>query len=290
MTKHELYHVPVLRDELIDMMITRNDGVYLDCTLGGGGHFRALAEKLGPGAVLIGIDRDPDAIAWNIKHPVSGEQKVIIEQCRFSQFDIVLKKIGIKFVDGVLLDLGLSSFQIDNPERGFSYMHESDLDMRMNSGEGLTAGELLERSSEAELASILSQFGEVINPLRMARTIKSCVPLNSSSDLRDCLSREYGPNIKFKVLAKIFQALRIAVNDELGELKRFLDQVPGYLAAGGRLAVISYHSLEDRMVKEFIREKERGCTCPADVPVCICGKPVLLKRITRKAVKATEDR
>ena len=157
----------------------------------------------------------------------------------------------------------------------------------MNPGEGLTAGELLERSSEAELASILSEFGEVLNPLRMAKTRarKSCVPLNSSSDLRDCLSREYGPNIKFKVLAKIFQALRIAVNDELGELKRFLDQVPGYLASGGRLAVISYHSLEDRMVKEFIREKERGCTCPADVPVCICGKPVLLKRINEKAVK-----
>ena len=187
----------------------------------------------------------------------------------------------------MLLDLGVSSFQIDTASRGFTYMKDSALDMRMNASEGITALELIEQSSEEQLGSILSEYGEVHNAARMARVIKSCKDLKTSSDLRRCLTEEYGPNLQIKVIAKVFQALRIAVNDELGELKRFLSKIAGYLCSGGRLAVIAYHSIEDRMVKDFFREQERGCICPVDLPYCSCGKEVLFKRITRKAIRAS---
>ncbi len=281
------YHQPVLRDEVCDLLITDKSGCYLDCTLGGGGHFRALAERLYSDGVLIGIDRDMDAINWNKKNLCSGGPSKIIEQSRFSEFDEVLRKHNICGLNGVLLDLGVSSFQIDTASRGFTYMQDSDLDMRMNRAEGISAAELLEQSSEEQLSSILSEYGEVHNATRMARAIKSCKGIRKSSDLRSCLNKEYGPNLQIKVIAKVFQALRIAVNDELGELKKFLGKITGYLLSGGRLAIISYHSLEDRMVKDFIREQEQGCVCPIDLPYCRCDKKVLLKRVTRKAVQAS---
>ena len=287
MIAENFYHQPVLKEEVCDLLITDKSGCYLDCTRGGGGHFRALAEKLSVNAVLIGIDRDMDAINWNKKAIISDGPSIIIEQSRFSLFDEVLEKHNITGLNGALLDLGVSSFQIDTAARGFTYMKDSVLDMRMNPSEGISAWELLEQSSEEQLSSILSEYGEVHNSVRMARAIKSCKGIKTSADLRSCLAEEYGPNLQIKVIAKVFQALRIAVNDELGELKRFLSKITGYLLSGGRLAVIAYHSLEDRMVKEFIREQEQGCVCPIDLPYCTCGKQVLLKRITRKAVRAS---
>jgi 16S rRNA (cytosine1402-N4)-methyltransferase len=281
------YHQPVLKEEVCDLLITDKSGCYLDCTLGGGGHFRALAEKLSANAVLIGIDRDIDAINWNKKAMTSYSPSIVIEQSRFSRFDEVLEKHNITGLNGALLDLGVSSFQIDTASRGFSYMKDSVLDMRMNPSEGISASEFLEQSSEEQLCSILSEYGEVHNAARMAKAIKSCKELKTSSDLRRCLAEEYGPNLQIKVIAKVFQALRIAVNDELGELKKFLSKITGYLLKGGRLAVIAYHSLEDRMVKDFIREQERGCVCPVELPFCVCGKQMMLKRITRKAIRAS---
>jgi 16S rRNA (cytosine1402-N4)-methyltransferase len=285
------YHEPVLRDEVSELLITDPEGTYVDCTLGGGGHFRTIAGHLHNQAVLVGIDRDPDAVAWNRENAVNGP-KVIIEQSRFSQFDNVLRKNKIGLIDGVLLDLGVSSHQIDKKERGFSYMQEeSRLDMRMNPLEGLPAEELLRRIDEERLAEILSEYGEIQNSVRMAKTIKNRMnvsPIRTSADLKDCLRKEYGPNLNVKIIAKAFQALRIEVNDELGELTRFLDKVIKYLKTGGRLAVISYHSLEDRIVKEFIRLQEQSCICPLDSPICTCSKPVLLKRVTKKAIKSSE--
>jgi 16S rRNA (cytosine1402-N4)-methyltransferase len=290
MIEHGGYHEPVLKKEVCDLLITDMAGVYLDCTLGGGGHFMALAGKLSTGATMIGIDRDPDAINWNRNNQVSSNVHLIIEQCRFSQFDSVLQTLGIDTVNGIFLDLGVSSFQIDSAERGFSYMRESDLDMRMNSSEGISARELIQRSSIEELSEILKSFGEVQNPQRMAETIKNCkFPVKTSVDLRNCLVGDYGPNLQIKVFAKVFQALRIAVNDEMGELRIFLSKAIEHLVPGGRLAVISYHSLEDRMVKEFIREQESGCICPPEIPYCICEKQSLLKRVTKKAVKAADS-
>jgi 16S rRNA (cytosine1402-N4)-methyltransferase len=290
MSEEQFYHEPVLKDDVVKLLIGNLAGVYLDCTLGGGGHFRAIAGKLEKEATLIGIDRDPDAISWNRQNMVNKDLRIIIEQSRFSEFDEVLKKYEIAGVDGVLLDLGVSSWQIDSKDRGFSYMGEGALDMRMNKEEGMPADEYIASLSEAELCHILNEYGEVQNAARMARTLKTCeFPIKTSQDLRNCLSKEYGPNMKYKVLAKIFQALRIAINDELGELDRFLNKAIDYLKPQGRLAVMAYHSLEDRMVKEFLRSAENPCVCPKEFPMCVCGKKPLIKRITHKPVLASDQ-
>jgi 16S rRNA (cytosine1402-N4)-methyltransferase len=289
MSNQEFYHEPVLKNEIVSLLVTDKKGIYLDCTLGGGGHFRAVAECLEPGATMIGIDRDSDAIQWNLKNPVQAELRVIIEQSPFSEFDMVLKKHSISAVDGMLLDLGVSSWQIDNKDRGFSFMGDGELDMRMNRSCGISAAEFIRTSSEAELCDILDKYGEVQNVKRMARTIKQCsFPIVTTLDLKNCLTKEYGPNLKYKVLAKVFQAIRIAVNDELGELQRFLEKAVQYLKPSGRIAVMAYHSLEDRIVKEFFRSGEQGCICPPSQPVCTCKEVASLKRITRKSLQADD--
>jgi 16S rRNA (cytosine1402-N4)-methyltransferase len=289
MSNQEFYHEPVLKNEIVSLLITDKKGTYLDCTLGGGGHFRAVAESLEPGATMIGIDRDSDAIQWNLKNPVQSSLRVIIEQCPFSEFDKILNKHAISAVDGMLLDLGISSWQIDNKDRGFSFMGDGELDMRMNRSCGISAAEFIRSSSETELCDILDKYGEVQNAKRMARTIKQCsYPIVTTLDLKNCLTKEYGPNLKYKVLAKVFQAIRIAVNDELGELQRFLEKSVQYLKPSGRIAVMAYHSLEDRIVKEFFRSGELGCICPPSQPVCTCKKVATLKRITRKSLQADD--
>ena len=280
------YHTPVLLEDVIRLLACKRDGVYLDGTLGGGGHFRALAEELEAGGTLVGIDRDPEAVLWNRNHLPPCRPTLIIEQSSFSEFDGVLKRCHIASLDGCLLDLGISSRQIDAQDRGFSYMQEASLDMRMNPLQGIPAHELLAQSSESELAAILREFGEVDGAQGVARAIKNWKhPLNTSVDLRDCCTQIFGNRLPIKLLAKIFQALRIAVNDELGELKRFLSKVLDYLKPGARLAIISYHSLEDRMVKEFMRRNERTCICPPEVPMCVCSKSPVFKRLTKKAVR-----
>jgi 16S rRNA (cytosine1402-N4)-methyltransferase len=284
------YHKPVLLNEILEYLVTNKNGKYCDCTLGGGGHLRAIASMTGPEAVLIGIDRDSDAIEWNRNNQFSTSSRVVFSQNVFSNFDIVLKENGIDGVDGILLDLGVSSFQIDNAQRGFSYMKESGLDMRMNKNDTYSAAEWIENASEDELASVLEDYGEIRNAHRMAHTIKTCpTSLKTSTDLKICLANEYGHDLKPDILARIFQALRIAVNDELNELKRFLGKVYGALRENGRLAIISYHSLEDRIVKEFIREAEQACICPKEQPVCTCRKVIMFKRITKKAIRPSDE-
>jgi 16S rRNA (cytosine1402-N4)-methyltransferase len=236
---------------------------------------------------MIGLDRDSEAVAWTLDHPQPLLPRLIIEQSRFSEFDLVLKKHGIAAVDGILLDLGVSSRQIDAPERGFSYMQSGVLDMRMDR-QAIPAHELIRSVTIDELSTILREFGEVDRPGRIAAFIKKAGMRNSAmttADLREaCAAAVDGP-VPVALLAKIFQALRIAVNDELGELKRFLSKVLPILRTGGRLLVISYHSLEDRMVKEYMREHERICTCPPELPQCRCGRSPLFKRITKRAVR-----
>lgn len=302
------YHVPVLLKEVLELFVV-GAGVYVDGTLGGGGHFRAIAaamEEGGPSGgaaspnavglsqrtVLIGIDRDSEALDNARRAGLAGiGAEVILEQSRFSEFDSVLAKHNIDKVHGLFVDLGVSSRQIDVPERGFMYMKDSPLDMRMDSSGPLTAARFLEECGEAELAQVLEEYGEVRNSQRMARAIKEHMVHNSiltSADLKACIAREYGPHVKIQVFAKLFQALRIAVNGELDELRTFLDKSVKYLAEGGRVAVISYHSLEDRIVKEFFRKAEEACVCPPHQPVCVCDKPVLFRRVNRKAVTASE--
>ncbi|MDR3013681.1 MAG: 16S rRNA (cytosine(1402)-N(4))-methyltransferase RsmH [Chitinispirillales bacterium] len=322
------YHVPVLLEEVLKLFVdgdgvtvsSPNSGanggtsagngtvtpssikngrrVYVDGTLGGGGHFRAIVDALSRGgwaenAVVIGIDRDREAVE-NARRVDFGEVKprIIIEQARFSEFDFVLDAYNIERVDGLFVDLGVSSRQIDVPERGFMYMKDAPLDMRMDQGGGVTAAEFLERSDEGELASVFEMYGEIRNARRMAGVIKGYMrnkKILTSADLWDCVKREYGANVKIQVVAKLFQALRIAVNGEFEELRTFLDKSINRLAEGGKIAIISYHSLEDRMVKDFFRTAEEACVCPLGHPVCICDKTVLLKRVNRKAVMASAE-
>jgi 16S rRNA (cytosine1402-N4)-methyltransferase len=286
------YHIPVLLEESIQGLAVQPGGVYVDCTLGGGGHFAAIIAALGEAGTAIGIDNDPESIAIVKRQTIATNVNVIIEHNRFSALDSVLRRHGLTCVDGILIDLGVSSHQIDSTTRGFSYVSDAPLDMRMDQGNGMTAAQLLATTSEEELARILSDYGEVHNASRMSRALKSCMRsrrLLTSADLKTCLAAEYGPNLENKVLAKIFQALRIAVNHELDELAGCLDKSVDALRKGGRLAVISYHSLEDRLVKNFIRRQEHGCTCPKSVPRCICGSVSKFKRITKKAVRPSEE-
>ncbi|MBN1576737.1 MAG: 16S rRNA (cytosine(1402)-N(4))-methyltransferase RsmH [Chitinispirillaceae bacterium] len=283
------YHTPVLSQEVCEVLCSKNKkGVVLDATLGGGGHFNMIARQLESGAKLIGLDRDPDAVAGNREHPVDSRATIIIEQGRFSQIKEILGKHAIKKVDGVIADLGVSSFQIDNVDRGFSFMRECGLDMRMNQHEGETASKLIDRLSVGELSDILETCGEVRNAPRMAAALKNApMPLRTSGDLRECLNREYGRQLPYKVLAKVFMAIRISLNDEINELRRFLESIVPLLAAGGRIAVISYHSIEDRIVKSFFRSQERHCICPEAALFCSCGRPGQLKRITKSPIFAS---
>lgn len=286
-----MYHAAVLLAESIEGLAVRPGGAYLDGTAGGGGHLQAILDQLGGAGTAVGLDRDPDAIAYLRAHIDPRGARLILAQSRFSELDRVCAENGIEALDGVLLDLGVSSYQLDTAERGFSYQAEAPLDMRMDPGRGQTAAQLLRRSNVATLERILREYGEVTNAPRMARAIASCAHsggLVTTTDLRACLEAEYG-SMKPKVLSKVFQALRIAVNRELEELETFLAKMVGLLRAGGRVAVISYHSLEDRLVKNAMRDWEGRCVCPPELPVCRCGRRAVFKRITRRAVRPSDD-
>jgi 16S rRNA (cytosine1402-N4)-methyltransferase len=278
--------------EVIEALAIKPHGAYVDGTMGGGGHFSAIAHRLRSGATAIGIDRDPESIEWNRRHMDTYDATVRLACERFSRIDSVMRDAGRTRVDGILFDLGVSSRQIDESGRGFSYRGSAPLDMRMNGRAGQTAAELLAECDQAHLSRILAEYGEVRNAGRMARALvgwRESRPLRTAHDLRTCLEREYGPSLKYKVLAKVFQALRIAVNDELRELRIACEKAVDCLEPGGRLVVLSYHSLEDRIVKQFMRDAEQGCTCSPSLPRCVCEKEVSLKRITRKALKPTPE-
>lgn len=285
------YHTPVLLEEVLNLLPHRSDGVFCDGTLGGGGHFQAMAENLSSAGTLIGIDRDPAAVAWNRGRLPPCRPRIILDQAKFSEFDRVLTENGIALIDGVLLDLGVSSRQIDEPERGFSYQQNAPLDMRMDPSTGTPANEFIAAAGVDEIAAVLHDYGDVSGAHRIAKGIKrwsGSRPLATSADLKSCCAEIFGGRLSVKLVARIFQALRIAVNDELGELRRFLEKVIDFLKPGGRLVVISYHSLEDCIVKDFIRRNEQPCSCPPGLPVCICGRAPLFKRLVKKAVRPGE--
>jgi S-adenosyl-methyltransferase MraW len=286
------YHTPVLCEESMQSLAIKPEGIYVDCTLGGGGHFQAIIDRLGAQGMAIGIDRDPDAIAWCEEHIDRKGVPVVFKQERFSALNKVLEGLHIDTVDGVLLDLGVSSHQIMSEKRGFSYMKDARLDMRMDTRDATTAADILRESTVQQLADILAKYGEIRNPVRMAETIKNCMKLSTlttSGELKDCLQIEYGGMMKIQVLAKLFQALRIAVNNELSELGRCCEQAVSKLRQGGRLVVISYHSLEDRIVKNFMRDAEKSCVCPPEIPQCICGGKKVLKRISTRAIVSSPE-
>ena len=282
-------HVPVLAGELIEMVDPRPGEVAVDCTVGGGGHARLLADRLGPSGMLVGIDRDP--IAEERFAALAAEVDC---QTRFIRADFAsaLGELGAEHLraDIVYLDLGMSSMQVDTWERGFSYAYDAPLDMRMDPRQTLTARELVNTWEERRLARLLRQYGEERYAGQIVRAIvraRGREEITSTQQLVEVITSAVPVPARFAgghPAKRTFQALRIAVNDELAQLTEALPEAWELLATGGRLAAISFHSLEDRMVKRFLVERARGCVCPPDLPVCVCGHEPEAELLTRRAV------
>lgn len=286
----EFVHEPVLATEVVELLRPGPDRTLLDCTLGGGGHSLLFLER---GARVIGLDKDPRALAAAKARLARFGEAFRAVRSDFRDAKNVLDALGLGPVDGVLADLGVSSPQLDAPERGFSFSRAGPLDMRM-AGEGESLAGLLRRVDERELARILREYGEEPFARPIARAVKRAVEADETMDtgrlaevVAGAIPRKAWPR-RIHPATRTFQALRIAVNDELGALAAWLDALPALLAVGGRAAAISFHSLEDRMVKERFRALTRSCTCPPDLPVCACGARASFAPVTRKAVVAGE--
>lgn len=286
----EFIHKSVLFDESINSLNIKPDGIYIDGTAGGAGHSRAIAEKLTTGR-LISIDQDPDAIKV-VKERLEKYKCATIIQSNFSEMDEVIKGLGISGVDGVLLDIGVSSHQLDTPDRGFSFHHDAPLDMRMSQS-GTSAYDLVNTLSWQELAQIINKYGEekfakgiaqAIVREREKQTIETTEQLSEiiKTAVPAAVRREGHP------ARKTFQAIRIAVNAELDNLSKGLDAAFSVLNPGGRISVITFHSLEDRIVKQKMASWCKGCTCPPDFPICVCGNKPKAKLLARKPIEPSE--
>ncbi|MFH1568674.1 MAG: 16S rRNA (cytosine(1402)-N(4))-methyltransferase RsmH [Gemmatimonadota bacterium] len=282
------YHVPAMADEVVEGLVRGDGGTYVDATAGGGGHSAALLAA-GSGARLVAVDRDPEAIAAASRRLASFGERVRLVQGEFAHLAElvrpVLEEWGPGAVDGVLFDLGVSSHQLDEAGRGFSFRQEGQLDMRMDRGAGAPAADLLARVDEADLVQLIRELGEERGARRIARAIcraRDRDGMATTAQLREAVEGTR-PERPDKSLARVFQALRIRVNDELGQLEAGLEEAIELLGPGGRLAVISYHSLEDRRVKVRLGELVRGCVCPPRAPVCGCGRRPTFKAVWRKA-------
>ena len=283
------HHVSVLLDASIDALNIRPDGIYVDGTLGGGGHSREIASRLTTGH-LIGIDRDETALAAAGERLAPFMDRVTLVHSNFCEMDSVIRSLGYPGVDGVLLDLGVSSPQLDESSRGFSYMADAPLDMRMDRGDTLTANQVVNEWSYEELKRILFDYGEERYAPLIAGAIcrrREQKPIATTLELVDIIRGSVPPAAlreKQHPAKRSFQAIRIAVNDELGAVSKAMEAAIPMLNPGGRLAVITFHSLEDRIVKSAMAEAARGCTCPPSFPVCVCGKKPKVKLLSRKPV------
>lgn len=286
----EFSHIPVLLEQTIEALEIKKVGIYVDGTAGGGGHSEQIAKRL-DGGRLISIDRDPDALAAASKRLAPYACAEVVEG-NFSDIREILDKEGVDFVDGILLDIGVSSFQLDSPERGFSFHNDAPLDMRMSKS-GTTAADLVNNLSADEISKILFEYGEE----KFARNIASAIvrereksPILTTGRLSEIISSAVPAKAKRKghPARQSFQALRIAVNGELDNLSKGLDGAAASLKKGGILAVITFHSLEDRMVKRKFAELCKGCTCPPDFPVCVCGK-VPFGELVFRSPKTADD-
>ena len=286
-------HTSVLLEEVLDNLAIRPDGIYVDGTLGGGGHSYHILERLTAGGRLIGIDQDTDAIAAASERLSEFGGAVNIVHDNYEHIGEVLRDLGIGKVDGILLDLGVSSYQLDNPERGITYRTDAPLDMRMDRSSSLSAKEIVNTYPEEELTRILREYGEERCAARIASNIvkaRSKKPLETTGELSAIVRasiparmREKGGNPD----KRTFQAIRIACNRELDVLRDSLDEMIDLLTPGGRLCVITFHSLEDRIVKNAFKRNVNPCTCPPEFPVCVCGKKSKGRVITRKAIAPT---
>jgi len=285
----EYQHKPVLLNECIEALQIRPDGTYIDGTLGRAGHSREIARRLTTGR-LVCIDRDQEAIDAARERLAPWMDRVTLVHGNFAALDVILRENGLDGADGMLFDLGVSSPQLDDPSRGFSYMHDAPLDMRMDAASPLTARGVVNEWSEEELCRILREYGEERYAPRIARAIvrrRETAPIETTLELVDVIKGAMpAPALREKQhpAKRSFQAIRIAVNGELDALEPMLEAAADGLNPGGRLAVITFHSLEDRIVKKTLQRLATGCTCPPEFPVCVCGKKPKMRLVTRKPI------
>lgn len=286
-------HVPVLRDEAINALEPRAGGRYIDGTFGGGGHTRELLAASVPDGIVLALDADPAAIARAdaLRADPAVGSRLLPVQRNFADLAEVAQAQGLTPVDGVLLDLGLSSYQLDTPERGFAFRFDGPLDMRFDPSRGVPASELVNTLPESELADLIWRYGEEQGSRRIARAVvreRNEAPIDSTAQLASIVERALGGRRGKDThpATRTFQALRIATNDEMRVLERALQGAVDVLAPGGRLAVIAFHSLEDRLVKRFIERESATCVCPPELPVCVCNHQPRMQRITRRAIRA----
>jgi len=284
-------HTPVLLKESADYLVTKKDGVYFEGTLGFGGHTQEILNRLSNKGSVVSTDVDQSAFDF-CKEKFKAENRVKLYKFNFSLIDVLAKIESLEFFDGILADLGVSSFQLESAAAGFSYSKQSELDLRLDKSLRKTAADFINQETEEKIANVIFEFGEEKNSRKIARHIsvaRKNKKIQSTDELKKIISSVTNPKYLTKTLSRVFQALRIYVNDELGILKSFLENSVPLLNIGGRLVVISYHSLEDRIVKEFFKYESLNCICPPDAPICTCGKVKRLKIITKKPIVPPES-
>ena len=286
--KVEFKHDPVMLREVIDGLNVKENGTYIDATVGGAGHSIEIAKLLNADGLLIGIDQDPEALKAAAKRLSGFECSVKLVSSNFSDIADVVDHVGAEHVDGILMDIGVSSYQLDESSRGFTYREDVPLDMRMNPSVEITAAYIVNKEPEDKLCQIIGQYGEERWAARIAKFIcerRKEGPIATTGELVDIIRAAVPKGARQEGIhpaRRTFQALRIAVNDELGSLERGIKGAVKVLGSEGRLAILSYHSLEDRIVKQAFRQMEEPCTCPREMPVCICGLKPVIRVITRK--------
>ena len=291
MTNPQVVHQPVMVREVLAALAVAPGGRYVDCTVNGGGHAEAILEAAAPGGALIGIDADPEALAVGARRLARFGSAAAVVQGNFRDVDSICRERGFVPVNGILFDLGLSSMQLASSARGFAIRVEGPLDMRFAPDQEVTASYWVNEAAEEELADVLWRFGEERESRRIARVIVQSRPLGTTTELAKAVEQAVGrrPGSQTHPATRTFQALRIAVNQELASLVEALPRAHGLLGFGARLAVISYHSLEDRIVKQYFARESRDCLCPPQQPVCTCGHRATLRLVSRGAVKPSQE-
>ncbi len=286
------YHKPVLYNETIENIIDRRPLIYVDCTLGGGGHTEGILQNSTEDSKVIAIDQDNQAIEFAKKRLEKYENKLQIFKDNFKNLDTVIYLGGYEKVDRILMDIGVSSTQLDDVERGFSYKYEAKLDMRMNRDLKISAWDVVNKFSEKEIADIIYKYGEEPKSRKIAKNIveyRKNKNIDTTIELSNIVIKSIGKSMKKHPSKKTFQAIRIFVNKELEVLEEAMDKAVNLLNDKGKLLIITFHSLEDRMVKEKFRKYENPCTCPSDFPVCVCGNKSLGKVLTKKPIVAKDE-
>ena len=286
------YHIPVLYYETLDNLVINPDGVYIDCTLGGGSHSEGILERLSDKGLLISIDQDSNAIEYSKKRLEKFGPKWKVFKGNFENIDTIAYMAGVDKVDGILMDIGVSSKQLDDPERGFSYRYDVKLDMRMNIEQKISAYDVVNTYSEEQLSKIIFEYGEERYARKIAKLIveeRKSFPIEKTSDLIALIKRAYPERASKHPAKKTFQAIRIEVNRELEVLENAISKAVELLKVGGRLAIITFHSLEDRIVKNKFKDLATACKCPKDIPICVCGGVKKFEIITKKPIIPVDD-